>query len=357
MRTFSLFIFMVMLLCGITFAQSESIKVGSTTRTFIVYTPSGLPEKPSLVVCMHGLGGSGSQQRSYSGFDKVADNGKFIVVYPDGTYKMNNSNGWDITTSADVEFITTLIDTLIRKYDIDPDRVYASGFSMGGMMSHKLACDVPGKIAAIGTASGYPLFGNDDCSPSIPVPICHTHGTADKIVPYTGLEAWISKFVKADGCPETPTVTNPTSKYKREYWGPCDEGSEIVVYHFDGMDHGYVDTKKYDFSASDTFWTFFKNHPRNNIVKTTNAVINSRITPGFTAVYSAGKIHLHAAPESGTFRSAGLHDVKGRTVRSWTSGSGPVHDLSFPADNLPAGIYFVKTTESTAAPCIKIIVP
>src|SRR5512133_1039502 len=164
-------------------AQTGSIKVGNTTRTFIVYTPSGLPEHPSLVISMHGLGGSGSQQRSMSGFDKVADKGKFVVVYPDGVFKMNGSNGWDISSNSDVEFISGLIDTLKLRHNIDPNRVYASGFSMGGMMSYKLACTLSDKIAAIGPASGYPL-GNmiTSCKPTRPVPICHTHGTADDIV-------------------------------------------------------------------------------------------------------------------------------------------------------------------------------
>ncbi|MBN1575482.1 MAG: hypothetical protein JW913_02965 [Chitinispirillaceae bacterium] len=339
MGKYTLFAAVLAIGLGIPRAQTGSIKVGSTTRTFIVYAPSGLPDNPALVVCMHGLGGSGSQQRSYSGFDKVADKGKFIVVYPDGIDKSVGSAGWDITGNSDVDFITTLIDNVAGRYNIDRNRVYASGFSMGGMMSHKLACDVPEKIAAIGTASGYPLYGNNNCSPPIPVPICHTHGTADDVVPYSGLEAWIAKFVKADGCPETPATTNPTSKYKREYWGPCKDGSEIVVYHFDGMSHGYVNTSRYSFSASDTFWTFFEKHPRNGAVGIYGPVSGARTTSAFSTAYSAGAIHLKSGLP---VRSVRVFDVRGRTVFSWKAGNVPVHDVAFPASRPAGGIYLVN---------------
>jgi predicted peptidase len=100
---------------------------------------------------MHGLSGTGSQQRSssMSGFDKVADKGKFVVVYPDGVYKLNTYAGWDISSNTDVDFISALIDTIAGRFNIDLNRVYASGFSMGGMMSYKLACTLSDKIAAI----------------------------------------------------------------------------------------------------------------------------------------------------------------------------------------------------------------
>lgn len=355
MRTFSLSILMVMLLSGITSAQSESIKVGSTTRTFIVYTPSGLPEKPALVVCMHGLGGNGSQQRSYSGFDKVADKGKFVVVYPDGIDKsIGSSPGWDITNNTDVDFISDLIDTMAGRHNIDLKRVYASGFSMGGMMSYVLACRISDRIAAIGTASGYPLYANDNCSPSRPVPICHTHGTTDETVPYTGLEKWIDKFVKSNGCTGSPTTTNPTSKYKREYWGQCDQESEIVIYHFDGMGHGYVNTSQYTFSASDTFWTFFEKHTLGNTVGTGAPVAGTRLTGTCSAVYSGGTVDLKSTSGICNVR---ITDIAGREKLLLKTPTGQKRHIILPVGRLARGIYIVNVTGSTDGRTTKILVP
>jgi poly(3-hydroxybutyrate) depolymerase len=339
-----------------TIAQTGSIKVGSTTRTFIVYTPSGLPEHPPLVISMHGLGGSGDQQRSYSGFDKVADKGKFVVVYPDGTYVMSSSSkGWDISSNADVDFISALIDTMKLKYAIDPNRVYATGFSMGGMMSYKLACSLSDKIAAIGPASGYPL-GNmiTSCKPSRPVPICHTHGTLDSIVPYTTLESWVSKFVKSNGCTGNPVITNPTAKYKREYWGPCEKGSEIILYHFDGMKHGYVNTSTYNFSASDTFWVFFQKHPLNEgSAGVTTTVSTIQKTAPVSVNCSNGAIYLQS--ENGV-QSANISDVSGRILFTGQYSGLLTENVCIPFNNKGPGVYFVTVTGASGNSVSRVLV-
>jgi poly(hydroxyalkanoate) depolymerase family esterase len=351
-----------MILLGVfsagTIAQTGSIKVGSTTRTFIVYAPSGLPEHPSLVISMHGLGGSGSQQRSMSGFDKVADKGKFVVVYPDGTYTMSSSStskGWDISSNADVDFISALIDTMKVKYSIDPNRVYASGFSMGGMMSYKLACSLSDKIAAIGPASGYPL-GNmiTSCKPTRPVPICHTHGTLDSVVAYTTLENWVSKFVKSNGCSGDPVITNPTAKYKREYWGPCDNGSEIILYHFDGMKHAYVPTSTYNFSASDTFWVFFQKHPLNEgAAGVTTAVSTIKNTAPISVSCSNGIIYLQS--EAGV-QNVNVSDVSGRILFSCQYSGILTRHVNVPLGRNRSGVYFVKVTGTSGSSVSRVMI-
>jgi poly(3-hydroxybutyrate) depolymerase len=331
-----------------------SFQSGGKTRDYLVYLPTGLPEHPPLVLGLHCLSGSPTQHEQLSGFDKIADREKFVIVYPQGIDKSAGSVGWDISTNMDEDFLLALIDTMAGRYKIDSNRVYSTGFSMGGMMSHKLACDVPDKIAAIGTASGYPLYGNDNCSPSRPVPICHTHGTSDKVVAYTGLEKWIAKFVKANGCPETPTTTNPTAKYKREYWGPCKEGSEIVVYHFDGMDHGYVDASKYGFSASDTFWTFFKKHPRNGATTIKNPNVAAGTASRVSAGYFAGKIHFKNDGEANVIR---IFDVRGELVSSAVTSKGSVSDVVLPANSLGSGVHLIRVCGSFGSRVIKVIIP
>ena len=337
-----------------TIAQTGSIKVGSTTRTFVVYTPSGLPEHPSLVISMHGLGGSGSQQRSMSGFDKVADKGKFVVVYPDGVYKMNNSNGWDISSNTDVEFISVLIDTMKLRYTIDPNRIYASGFSMGGMMSYKLACTLSDKIAAIGPASGYPL-GNmvTSCTPARPVPICHTHGTYDSVVPYTGLESWVSKFVKSNGCSGEAVTTNPTANYKREYWGPCEKGSEIILYHFNEMKHGYVNTTKYNFSASDTFWTFFQKHPLNEgSAAAAKPASSIQKTAPASVSCSNGVIYLQSETDVHYVK---VSDVAGRILFSGRYSGLLTRKVCIPLGSKVHGVYYVNVAEASGSSVSRVL--
>jgi len=69
-------------------------------------------------------------------------------------------------------------------------------------MSYKLACVATGKIAALGSVSGYPMSGMiSGCTPSGPIPICHIHGASDNFVTYSGVASWLSTFVKVERVP------------------------------------------------------------------------------------------------------------------------------------------------------------
>jgi poly(3-hydroxybutyrate) depolymerase len=116
-------------------AQSSTLNltVGTQARTSLIYAPADAASPP-LVISMHGLSGTGSQQRSMSRFETIAQREKFVVAFPDGL-----SNRWDISGAADVNFILAIIDSAAARYGIDRARVYATGFSMGGMMSYHLA--------------------------------------------------------------------------------------------------------------------------------------------------------------------------------------------------------------------------
>lgn len=309
--------------------QSVSIKVANTTRSFILYAPSGLSEKPPLVISMHGLGGSGSFQRNMYSLDNLADREKIIVAYPDGTFKVSGSNGWDISGVSDVNFISAVIDTLTMRYNVDSNRVFATGFSMGGMMSYKLACTITHKIAAIAPASGYPMskFGYDNiCTPSGPVPICHFHGTIDNVVTYSGLEDFVKLFVNSDGCTGSAVSTSLSSKVRKEQWTPCDSGSEIIIYHFDGMDHAYPTMATYGFSPNDTLWNFFKKHPRKSATGITIAK-HSTHTNGTVSVSAVnGTVFITGDDPVAEVR---ITDIQGRSLLTWIASGRLVTHVSF----------------------------
>ncbi|MBK9529210.1 MAG: hypothetical protein IPO41_13055 [Acidobacteria bacterium] len=62
---------------------------------------------------------------------------------------MPEAGYWVNTNIDDVDFISTLLDTIESKYKIDKNRIYASGLSNGGMMSYRLAAELSNRIAAI----------------------------------------------------------------------------------------------------------------------------------------------------------------------------------------------------------------
>jgi poly(3-hydroxybutyrate) depolymerase len=345
---------MTMVFAGIARGQSESIVVDGETRTFIAHAPSGLTNPP-LVISMHGAGGTGSQQRSMSGFDKIADREKFVVVYPDGI-----SNRWDLSGAKDLNFIMAIIDTMAARYQIDRNRVYPTGFSMGGMMSYTLACKAANKIAAIGPASGFPMGGLGGCSPSRPVPILHVHGEVDDVVTYSGLAAIISGWVTKNGCPTTPVVTKPypadnaNSKATKSYYGPCKEGSEIILITIAGMGHAYASSvNSYGINASEEFWTFFKTHSLGPVEISQKGSL-APITRPISARYCAGNIHVKSGE---VIRSVRVLDIQGKTLFNWKAVGALTSAVAFPVSRSARGMYLLNVEGVQEVSALSIIAP
>ena len=69
---------------------------------------------------------------------------------------------------------------------MDPKRIYLVGHSNGAFMSHRMACDDAGQIAAIVSLAGATFQDATKCKPSEPVSILDIHGDADDTVLYDG---------------------------------------------------------------------------------------------------------------------------------------------------------------------------
>lgn len=175
---------------------SQGLPTGSTAqvlwvhgvrRTFRVFRPAGLPRPAPLVVMLHGGFGSAARaERSYH-WDEQATAARFVVAYPDGLHHAWNAGGGCCGVPGrqgtdDVAFITAMVAAIAREVPIDPDRVYATGISNGGMMAYRLACDTT-IFAAIGPDSATML---GPCRSPAPLSVIHIHGTADRNIPYRG---------------------------------------------------------------------------------------------------------------------------------------------------------------------------
>ena len=125
----------------------------------------------------------------------VSDKYGFMVAYPQGYGIAAPGYSWadGRNTSADqdgiddVGFINKLMDTLIANYNIDTAHIYVCGFSNGGFMTQRLACESPERFAAIaglGCTMDTMLYAH--CKPSKPIPMMYFNGTADPAMPYTG---------------------------------------------------------------------------------------------------------------------------------------------------------------------------
>ncbi|MBI3299647.1 MAG: polyhydroxybutyrate depolymerase [Elusimicrobia bacterium] len=192
--------------------RSMTLKHRGQDRNYLLYVPEDSPARRArmpLVLALHGGGGSARQAMESMRMQEIAARERFVLVYPEGTGRkaMGRIMGaWnagvccgDAATKNvdDVGFISKLIDTLIREYPVDPKRVYAMGISNGGAMAYRLACELSGKIAAIG-----PVAYNGeiaDCPLSRPVPLIHLHGLLDGCALYGGGEECGGCFQKLLG--------------------------------------------------------------------------------------------------------------------------------------------------------------
>jgi polyhydroxybutyrate depolymerase len=208
---------------------------------------------------------------------QLADVGGFVVAQPAarGGIAAWNPQPDEPGSDADVSFIRELVDDVGARVPIDLGAVFASGFSNGGGMAHRLACDASDAFAAIGTVAGqYPLA--DDCAPDQPVALISFHGTNDVVVPITGVQRvlpdvseWLAGWVERSGCAPVPLREEVAVDVVRDRWAACDGGVEVVFHTIVDGPHAWPGAPGRGFfrptqsiDASEVMWRFFMEHTR-----------------------------------------------------------------------------------------------
>lgn len=183
-------------------------------RTAILHVPAGAAgHRAPLVIVLYGSDDRAAFFQKNSGFDAVADRQNFVTLYPeavDGWWALSARkplvNGQPVD---DVGLIRTMIDDLTQRGVVDGAHVYASGFSLGALMTYTLACAMPEKIAAIAAvSSGINEAQVEACKPGHPMPVMMVSGTSDSVQIYDG---YIRSFGRLLSVPET-----------LEYWRRAD---------------------------------------------------------------------------------------------------------------------------------------
>jgi len=222
--------------CSIYAMAMEKMTVNGTSREMIVYAPKNLPQQAPLVIACHGMNQDAPYLQNDSHWEEVADTAKFVVVYANGIDK-----SWDISGDRDVNFVLAIINEMYSRYGINKNRVYLTGFSMGGMFTYHCANKIADKIAAFAPVSGY-LMGGVNASASRPIPLLHTHGTGDDVVSYSNAPNHVKAWAKFDGCDATPQTIKPypvgtSSPAKMEVYKNGKNGVEVALLTLDGKGH------------------------------------------------------------------------------------------------------------------------
>jgi polyhydroxybutyrate depolymerase len=162
----------------------------NVVRTYHLHIPPTYsPETPTpIIFAFHALGDSFFME-DYSSLDVVADLAGMIVVYPDainGVWK--DGRGVCSDMPDDVLFVEMLLTQLENHFNIDQRRIFATGFSNGGIFVHFLAQQLSSRFAAIASIGGEmsePAFANFERETD-PISVLMIHGVQDPLVPVLG---------------------------------------------------------------------------------------------------------------------------------------------------------------------------
>jgi polyhydroxybutyrate depolymerase len=237
-----------------------------------------------------------------SGMNAVANTGRFLVAYPNATVEPRiglpqwNEGSMYPNGPDDVGFIGAMVDEIEVGYEVDPTRIYATGFSLGGIMSYYLGSQLSDRLAAVASVGGqHPL---NPTAPR-PLPMLHMHGTADPIVPIAGGFAnvpaplnlvnlppvmdVIAAWRDGNGCVSEPVVTQlpnvnaqDGSTIEKSHYEDCEcyltasgemRPADVLYYRIAGGGHtwpgvgpaGFGNVNR-DINASEEIWKFFSRH-------------------------------------------------------------------------------------------------
>lgn len=173
--------------------SDKTLTFAGASRSYTLHVPSTYDgSKPvPLVVDFHGLGGNGKNESTSSPYPAQTDPDGVIMAFPTGLAGPGG-NAWNVgpccvKNTDDVAFAKALVAEVEKTACIDTKRVYAVGFSMGGGMSHYLACHAADVFAAVAPAAFDLLQENiDDCKPSRPISEITFRSTGDNVVQYSG---------------------------------------------------------------------------------------------------------------------------------------------------------------------------
>ncbi|MBZ0278920.1 MAG: hypothetical protein K8I60_22430, partial [Anaerolineae bacterium] len=236
-------------------------------RSYALYVPASYdPAVPMpLVMMLHGRFGTGAGMAALTDMNILAEKYGFIGLYPDGI-----DNQWNYVRNIpgypdaqdDNVFLSNLIADVSLNLNVDQTRIYVAGFSNGGFMTGRLACENPNQYAAFATVSAAGFGGMlSVCPEGHPIAMLMMHGTADTNVPWDGqaytrgdrtiyslvpvadtLSFW-AQYIDCEPSLETEELPqqggSPGTMVKRLVVSGCPENAGLILYAVLGGGHNW----------------------------------------------------------------------------------------------------------------------
>ncbi|NNE16816.1 MAG: T9SS type A sorting domain-containing protein [Saprospiraceae bacterium] len=367
-RYFIIFIFISLNVLQAQQFSDETMSYDGEIRKYKIYIPSQYDgTKPiPLMFNFHGGGGDIASQIAIADMRSIADTANFIIVYPQALPDLGDggSTNWlhkDPTDVDDVFFVDALIDKIASEYEIDQQKIYACGYSLGGEFTYELACRLNDRIAAVGVVArtmGTAAF--DNCSPSHPTGILTILGTEDNISPYDGLtwygiQYYLSAdemhdyWIKHNNASETPIITqlpnqNQSDGSTVERYSWKDGNGCVTIEHLKviGGDHDWPGSfGNMDIDASVEIWNYVSQY---NL----NGLISCEATSNSEQITDINEFEIFPNPVSNKLiinlnltkeKEYKIYSLNGELV---LSGIVKSNSNSIEISNLSSNIYFIN---------------
>ena len=261
--------------------NTQSIVHDGVNREYILYIPNSYDGTSSvpLMLNFHGFGGSASDYIREADMRSLAEAETFILIYPQGS-SLDGLPHWNAcplggdnkSDADDFGFIEAIINEISSQYNLDMERIYAAGYSNGGMMAYGLANYKSDLVAAVASVSGVML----ECigSTSHPMPVLHLHGTSDGVLPYNGNGYWSSVqntldyWINFNNTIITPTISNDNSgriSIEHYVYDQGDNSVSVEHYKFIKGDHAWFSTTYQGQTSSELVWDFLSRYDINGL--------------------------------------------------------------------------------------------
>lgn len=183
----------------------------------------------------------------------------------------------------DVGYVRALVGRLKAQVNVDSTRIFAIGMSNGGMLSHRLACEMADVFNAVASVAG--TEGTASCHPSRPISVLHIHARNDthvlfnggagpdafrdpsKVTDFTSVPETISRWVARNRCATGPVRTLQRPGAMCETYSGCDGDVKVQLCVTESGGHSWPGARTVRrgkegaaqaLSANDVMWEFFK---------------------------------------------------------------------------------------------------
>ncbi|MGH8519094.1 MAG: alpha/beta hydrolase family esterase [Panacagrimonas sp.] len=266
-----------------TSAYGATLTVGTQTRRYVVIRPNPKPVTAPLLMILHPRDTAPELTANFThAADFVATQGIWAVLPEAVGAKWK---GEPLEGEDDKLFLAALMDTLVAD-GVDATRITVAGYSSGGVMAQRLACEMADRIAAFGVvATTLPLSLWVSCAPSEPRPKVYILGTDDPYAPYDGVAGLGSAaglmdyWAEQQGCTgvvsqAVPDIADDGTTVLRDEHTGCTGGRGLRLYTVQNGEHawpdpaadpdyvGYAGRTSRDMSATGAIWSYARSFRR-----------------------------------------------------------------------------------------------